>query len=227
MKPKSAPEFPGALGQRHVTMWNLKGCYAIPTARNPQDASRFLWNVILDDERRSRAGSGIVAAEELHIIRAVVVVVVRLETQAELGRAGLVDVVPAGGVQEGAVPVADRGGVEGGDIRFACRGLEIADCQSDSGAEERLAHVHLQAAEEGERIRPHQSLLADLERDFGDDGIIRQTGCIEMQEDAILLVRRVVTEVESGQRRIEGSTNVRILGGFEDITVVSGNGVIL
>ena len=74
--------------------------------------------VVFDDERRSGAGGGVIAAEELHVIRAVVVVVIRRKAQAELGDAGLVDVGPAGGIQEGAVPVVDRRCVEGGNRGF-------------------------------------------------------------------------------------------------------------
>ena len=52
-------------------------------------------HVVLDDERRPDADGGVIAAEELHVVRAVVVVVILHEIQAELGVAGLVDVSPA------------------------------------------------------------------------------------------------------------------------------------
>ena len=53
-------------------------------------------------------GGRVVTAEELHVIRAIVVVIVCEETQAELGGASLVDVGIPRAADDGSVPVADR-----------------------------------------------------------------------------------------------------------------------
>ena len=89
MTTKSAPEFPGALGLRPVLRYGY---------------------VVLNDERRPGAGGGVIAAEELHVIRAVVIVVILHKVQAELGGAGLVDIGVAEAANDRTVPVVDRRG---------------------------------------------------------------------------------------------------------------------
>jgi hypothetical protein len=65
---------------------------------------------ILDDQHGA-IGCGGVAAEELEVVGAHVVVVIFEEAQAELGDAGLVDEGEGGGIEIDRVPVAgERGG---------------------------------------------------------------------------------------------------------------------
>src|SRR5258706_313083 len=151
-------------------------------------------------ERVSRC-SGIPAVES-GVVRAVIVVVVQREAQAELGRAGGVDVRKTGAAQSRTVPTAGGRSAKRGNRRPARSRLEITNLQADGGAEEGLADVHPQAAMRDKWIRAHLALRLDLERSVGDDLRIPPTGSIEMQNSAILFVGRIIAQVEERRQAV-------------------------
>ena len=70
-------------------------------------------------------------------------------------------------------------------------------------AEVALLDIDQQVTHAQERVGSLHGLLSDLESDRGDDRIVRQAGGVEGQDGPILLVERIVAEVEDGGRRIE------------------------
>ena len=159
--------------------------------------SASLRQVILNGQGRPDVGIGVIAAEEPHEVRAVVVVVIGGKVEAELSRTCFVDVIASNSAQDRAIPIADRRRAKCGDTHPACRGLEIADDQSN-GAEGGFPHIHFEAAKDGKRIGPYKRLFSDLERDLGNDGVIGQGGCIEVEDGAVLFVRGSIAEIEGG-----------------------------
>ncbi len=112
---------------------------------------------------------------------------------------------------------------EGQRRRLAGDGLEIGGLQSCQ-SEIALLHIHQQVAHGQERIGTHRhALLLDLERDRGDDRIVRQASGVEGQDGAILLVGDIVAEVEGGGSRIDDAANAAILRRFEDLAVEGCN----
>ncbi len=83
-----------------------------------------LWDIILNDQLRAVCRSR-VAAIEFHVIRAIVVIVIRCKAKAELSCTSAVDIQLAGAIQGCAIPAAGGGGVEHGNryLRRCC--LEI------------------------------------------------------------------------------------------------------
>ena len=114
--------------------------------------SCLLRHVVFDDERRSCTARGVIATVELHVVCDVVIIIVCCKPQAELGGAGLVDICPARGIQEGTVPVADRCDAERSHRGFACGGLEVTDQHASRCAKVWFADIHFQPAENGEGI---------------------------------------------------------------------------
>lgn len=72
----------------------------------------------------------------------------------------------------------------------------------------------------GEWIRSDHSLFLDLERDFGDDCIIRQTGCIKMQDAAKLFVPRVIVDVECRCVGIQRTAHIVCFSRFENPAIL-------
>ena len=94
----------------HAQCHNLTIKAHIQTSRTdlPYGKSVFLdvaslRHVILEDEFGA-AGGGSVAAEELHEVRAAIVVVIDRESETDLGGAQAVDVIPSRPLDIGVVP---------------------------------------------------------------------------------------------------------------------------
>jgi len=185
------------------------------------DIRMFLWNMILDNEQRAVGFSPFITAIELEVVSAQVVVIILLEAQAELCHAGQVDIGEGTAVEDQRIPAA--GGCVLDRTRSALAGccLKVGQLQGIAVAKGALAYVHQDVTVGGEGIRADQTLLLDLERDFGDDGVIRQAGCSEGQDGAVLAVASVVTQIEHRGGAVHCPARVADLAGFEHPSVLT------
>ena len=101
----------------HRTPWKGTKTFGTPCGRGASVA--ILRNVVLKDTplryvilkdqgRAESSGGGVIAAVELHVVRIPISVVILVEVQAELRRAGQVDLWIACTEQGGSIPVTDR-----------------------------------------------------------------------------------------------------------------------
>src|SRR5687768_13071110 len=89
------------------------------------DLPIVLWNVILDDQQRA-VGSSCVAAIQLQIVSAHIIVVIQVEPQSELGDSGFINIGINGGTQDSRVPSFGRCIRNGSDRVLAGSSLEVS-----------------------------------------------------------------------------------------------------
>ena len=155
-----------------------------------------------------------------------VIVVIYRKAQAELGHAGQVDIGEGDAVEGHRVPAAGGRVLDrpGGVLAGCC--LKVSQLQGIVTAKGALADVHLDIAMGGEGVGTDQSLLPDLERDLGDDGVIRQARCVEGQDGAVLAVAGVVTQVEDRGGAVHGPARAAGLAGFQHPAVLTAGRAI-
>jgi hypothetical protein len=118
-----------------------------------------LWNVVLDEQLRTRRGGGI-PAEETEIVGNRVAVVIQFEAQAELRETSIacqfVDGGKGGAVQTDCVPASSQNRLEWAD-RLADRCIKVRQLQTGTVPEETFADINVDALQQSDGICARRS----------------------------------------------------------------------
>ena len=153
--------------------------------------------MVCDDEHGSVSRSHVTTIE-LEIVCAEVIIVIQLESQAELSNTSQVNKRVGSGIEVGKVPVACLGIVCDESNGWLARpSLEVGQLQINSIAKDSFADVHCDFHMSCKGVGTGQTLLLNLENDLRDDSIIGHGGGVEVQDGAILAIGGTIAEEES------------------------------
>ena len=194
-------------------------------SRLHMDISNFIYlrDVILNNESRS-ARSASITAEDLQEISTEVMVVIGLEAQTELGDIGEIDVLEVRRSQRLREPITDHAISKGQYVILAGSRLKVVGLQGGVIGKRTLADIRHQIAMSRERQSPDLACILEFESSGSNDRVIGERRGIEGEDSAVLFISRIISEVDSGGSGVDGTAFAAGLGGFKDLTILSGSG---
>ena len=135
--------------------------------------------VILDHQARAVCLFDLVAAVESQLVDLRIIVIIDLESQAELGKAFQVYIPEGGAIDPGPMPAIERVVLDQTDRFHAGRALEVGDLQASVWERTKITKrtrvdIHQDVLVGGKWIYTGHALLFDHQEHSGDDSIIGQ-----------------------------------------------------